>query len=426
VEENIQKPLEQMAGTDGQPQPAFSPPANSNGTAGTELPVGGAVTSPGAPPPQPKTKKKLFISILVALIVIAGSAAAYWHFHGNKKTPVSQARMVNVGVLEPLSGDNISTGNDRKRAIELAKKDLNLQGINIRLFYQDSNCAADTAVKGIDTLINTNHVVAVIGDDCSTSTLAAAKVAEAAHVVLISPAATSPAITQAGNYIFRTVPSDSQQGVFTANLMYGKGVRSIGIIHEDGAYGVGLADAFSAAFKAKGGVVADSQEFPEASLGVTAQLQHLKASKPGAIYIISGDSNSDTAILLKIKELGFQVPLYGSEALKLNSFISDAGDAASGLIITALTDGTSAFKDEYHVEYNLDAGDYTAQTYDAYKSLALVIKNGANTGQQIKDALYKLQFSGATGSVKFDTNGDISGNYEIVVVQDKHFVSVPQ
>jgi ABC-type branched-subunit amino acid transport system substrate-binding protein len=78
-----------------------------------------------------------------------------------------------------------------------------------------------------------------------------------------------------------------------------------------------------------------------------------------------------------MKRLGIPATLFGSESLKLTELIRDAGEAANGLVITALTDGTAKFKKHYRAEYSNEPSNYQAQTYDAYTALALAIKNGA-------------------------------------------------
>ncbi len=409
-----------------QPQP--EKPVWDNITAGGPLPAQQPQASqPLQQPPKKSPKWRLILSILV-LLGAAGGTAAWWlsNNDSNKPEVLTAKPVVKIGLLAPMSGDNISVGADRKRAIALARKDLNLQNVDIQVVEKDSDCDPDKATKALQEMVTQDGVIAVIGDDCSTSTLAAAQEAEKNHVVLISAAATSPAISTAGDYIFRTVPSDAQQGVFAANLMSTRGYKKIAILHEDGAYGEGLAASFETNLKKKGVTLVDNQVFVAASTEVTAQLQHIKDAKPEALYIISGDLTADTAIMLKIKQLAIDADLFGSEALKNSVFIQDAGEAAEGLTITSLTDGVDTYKAKYRAAYNLAAGDYTAQTYDAYTAIALAVKDGARSGEQIKSAFSSLSFDGASGNIKFDANGDVSGSYEVVVVKNKQFVVVTQ
>jgi ABC-type branched-subunit amino acid transport system substrate-binding protein len=87
----------------------------------------------------------------------------------------------------------------------------------------------------------------VVGEICSAATVAAAGVATSSRLPLISPAATSPALS-GNDMFFRTVPSDKFQGQAAANLLIKKGYRNVAIVYEDAAYGYGLAFNFIAAF----------------------------------------------------------------------------------------------------------------------------------------------------------------------------------
>jgi len=418
--------------SDKEPSQPAEPVQGVNPSASYQTPL--SKTSPDAelrssvtPPPKvPKYRSRRVIIAVVVLVLALGAFVAFLVATTQSKAATKAAqsaiRVVKIGLLEPTSGDNVTIGNDRKRSIELAKKDLNLQNVKIEVVVRDSECDATAAVKGAKELINDEHVVAIIGDDCSTSTLAAAKVTDPAHVVLISPAATSAALTAAGDYVFRTVASDVEQGKFAATVLHKDAISKLAIIHEDGAYGEGLANSVTQNFVALGGTVVDTQVFPQSSIDVVTQLQHIKAQNPQAIYMISGDYSSDTAVFLKINELGLKAALYGSEALKQASWINDAGSVVEGLWITSIPDGTNTFVDHYRSGYNSEPNDYIANSYDAYTALALTIDSGANTGEQIKNALYKTSFTGASqATIKFDKNGDVSGSYEVVVVKNGKF-----
>lgn len=90
--------------------------------------------------------------------------------------------------------------------------------------------------------------VAVVGEICSAATVAAAGVSANNNLPLISPAATSPSLSDYKDMFFRTVPSDKFQGQAAANLLIKKGYRNVAMVYEDAAYGYGLAFNFIASF----------------------------------------------------------------------------------------------------------------------------------------------------------------------------------
>jgi branched-chain amino acid transport system substrate-binding protein len=360
-----------------------------------------------------------------AIVILLAAVGGYFAWKTFLPSPASTKTMrtVKVGVLAPLTGDNLSIGNGVRRAVQLARKDLNLQDVDIQVTYKDSNCDAATAVPATKELLS-QKVQVIIGDYCSSSTLAALKLAAAAGVVVISPAATSPELSGASPYFFRTVPTDIQQGPFAAKVVTDAGYKKIAVLHDDDAYGIGLGKSFADSVVKLGGAVVANEQFPADSINVAAQLSRIKASKAQLVYIISVSLTSDRAILEGIRSQGITAAVYGSEALKDQTFIHDEGAAAEGMTITALPDGSAAFLDNFQAEFNDIPATYSAQTYDAYTAIAKAIAGGANTGDEIRKALGTIHFTGVAADIQFNSQGDISnGTYDVVTVKNGKYIS---
>ncbi len=325
---------------------------------------------------------------------------------------------LKVGIMLPLTGDAAPYGIGAKKGAELAFEKLKVPGV--KLVVEDSGCDGRTAINAINKLINVEKVVAIVGELCSSATLAVAPVAEQKKVVLISPASTSPDITDAGDYIFRTVPTDARQGVFAADLLRREGIKNLAVLYPNEDYGKGFSGVLEKSFKEKGGRVVASESFERGSTDLRTQLTKIRARRPDAVFLISNSPNSAIEALRQMRELRVNVKLFGSEGLKSKEIAQARG--ADGLIITSVSPGSKQFADEHKRFFNEEAGPFSAQAYDAYESIARAIKGGAKTGEQIKNALYKLSFNGATGRVKFDRKGDVSGSYDIYVVRNKEFV----
>ena len=84
--------------------------------------------------------------------------------------------------------------------------------------------------------------------------------------------------------------------------------------------------------------------------------------------------------------------------------------------------GNIGFITKHQKEYGSEPGPFAAQAYDAYRALAEALKAGATTGEQIKEKLAAVEFDGASGHIKFDVNGDVSGNYDLYVVEEGKWV----
>ena len=326
---------------------------------------------------------------------------------------------IKIGFMGPLSGDAASYGESIKKGVEMAVAD---SGLDIELVVEDSKCDGAEAVTAINKLINVDGVQAIVGEVCSGATLAAAPIAEQNQVVMISSSSTSPDITDAGDYIFRVIPSDALQGDFGAKLVYGKGQTKLAVLYSNEDYGVGFSRVLSESFTAQGGEVVASEAFEKGSVDIKTQITKVKEAAPDAIYVISNSPDSAVAVLKQLKELGVDAAIYASEGLKSPDIVEGAGDAAEGMIISSVSSGTSAFIQKHNQVYGEEPGPFAAQAYDALRALGLAIETGVTTGTGIKDALYNVKFEGASGRIVFDSKGDVSGNYDLYTVVDGKFV----
>jgi branched-chain amino acid transport system substrate-binding protein len=363
-------------------------------------------------------KRIIVISmLLVAMLLVSCGTSNTVEGEIQVDTTVEETEeMVKIGVMGPLSGDAAAYGESVKKAVELAASDLGLD--NVELIFEDSKCDAKESVTAANKLVNVDGVVAIIGELCSSATLAAAPVTEAAGVPMVSPASTSPALTDAGEYLFRTVPSDALQGDFGADLVTEMGYERLAVLYVNDDYGIGFKEVLEAEFA---NVVA-MEALESGSVDVRTQLTKIKNADADAVYIITNSPDSAVATLKQITELGLDVAVFASEGLKADAILEGAGDAAEGMLVTSVSTGSAEFAAAHQAAYGEAPGPFAAQGYDAMYALGMAVENGAMTGEEIKDALSTMVFDGVSGKVQFDANGDVYGNYEVYVVTSGAFV----
>ncbi len=325
---------------------------------------------------------------------------------------------IKIGVMLPLTGDAASYGLGAQKGIDLAFEEAGLE--NVELIVEDSGCEGKNARSAAEKLVSVDGVVATIGELCSSATIAAAPTFESGEVVLISPASTSPKISESGDFIFRSIPSDALQGVFAAGVVYNAGLRNLAVLYPNEDYGVGFSEVLEGEFKSIGGNVVASESFERGTTDVRAQLTKIRSAKPDVLFVISNSPDAAVAALRQIKELGLKVKLYGSEGLKSDEIAAAPG--AEGLIISSVSVGNDDFIQRHRDRYGEAPGPFAAQGYDAFLSLAAAIKSGASTGAEIRDYLYMLNLEGVSGVIDFDENGDISGNYDLYRSEGGSFV----
>ena len=177
---------------------------------------------------------------------------------------LSAAETVKIGMLQGFTGPTESLVAPMALGGELAIKEVSdsgqlLGGMKVVSVRGDSTCIdAAAATAAAERLITSDGVAAINGATCSGATTAVLNnVALPNGVVMISPSATSPALSTIpdNDLFFRTAPSDARQGEVLANVIKSRGHKSVAVTYTNNDYGKGLADSFKAAFEAVGGKV---------------------------------------------------------------------------------------------------------------------------------------------------------------------------
>jgi branched-chain amino acid transport system substrate-binding protein len=154
---------------------------------------------------------------------------------------------IKIGIAGPLSGSALPAGEQQEIGANSAIAHLNanggLLGEEIVTTTVDDACDPEQAKAAARKLV-TEGVIFVVGHVCSGASLAASKIYEDAGIVMISPASTNPKVTESGHgNVFRVIGRDDQQGIIAGNFLADKyASKRIAIIHDERAYGLGLAE----------------------------------------------------------------------------------------------------------------------------------------------------------------------------------------
>jgi branched-chain amino acid transport system substrate-binding protein len=170
---------------------------------------------------------------------------------------------IRIGASVALTGPIPDPGRDIANGNEIAIDDLNaaggLKGHMFELVLEDGACDGDAGTVVANKFAADPSIVAVAGGTCTGETLGLAPILEAASIPFMSPSATNPAITSEDCSVCNRVAlSDKLQGDFDAAYVFNTlGISTVAIMHDNGDYGLGLAELFQLAFEALGGTVTD-------------------------------------------------------------------------------------------------------------------------------------------------------------------------
>ncbi|MDD5068178.1 MAG: ABC transporter substrate-binding protein [Candidatus Pacebacteria bacterium] len=368
--------------------------------------------------------KKVLVLIVIVLVVLGIAYLA----KGPGKAPVAtETGPVTIGFTGPLTGDLANIGQNAKAAVEIAVSEVNaaggINGRTLNVIYEDDKCAGPEGASAAQKLINIDKVSVILGSTCSPATLAMAPIAEQAKTVVLSYSATAPKISDAGDYIFRDVPSDLFQAKYAAQFAYNTLKKTkVAIVYINNDWGIGLNKAFTDAFTALGGSVVSSEAYAPDSQDLRSQITKVKASTADLFYF---PSFTDGAIagIKQAKVLGLKQPIFGADSWDDNKIWDTLGKDGEGVMYTRVkTNSTDAFKASMKAKLGNDSIIYPSNfAYDGIKILAQVISQVGTDSTKIKDALYKVNYNGGVSNlnIQFDKNGDpVGADYNVLVVKN--------
>jgi ABC-type branched-subunit amino acid transport system substrate-binding protein len=287
-----------------------------------------------------------------------------------------------------------------------------IRGRKLAVTYEDTQGNGNQAINAVRKLISADNVQAIIGCGTSTETMAVAPVVEENKRVLITPVSSAASITNAGNFIFRSVPSDSQQAKDLALWIRELKYQKIALIFVNQTWGVGLKNDFVREFQGAGGEILTTESSDLDEKDFRTQLTTMKAKNPEA-YVAIVYAKEGGILLKQGKELGITAQFFGADPWTKQQFVDEAGEAGSGVLFTtpARYQGPefNTFAENYRKRYGKEPGIYDAHGYDCMKLLAKAIEEGGLAGPEIQAAMAKIKgFSGVTGETTFDENGDVT------------------
>lgn len=357
----------------------------------------------------------IIIVILIALIIIL--------------TQKSTAGVVKIGIITPLSGELATYGQGTLNAAKLAVEKINSQetGLEIEIIAEDSPCNPTTAISALNKLQSIDDVDVILGPLCSSELLAISPILNKDKLVLISPSATSPEITDAGDYIFRTVASDDLRAKVFANYLINENILSIAIIYENDDAGVGFEQAFVKEYKNLGGNILIEEVYELGVSDMRSQLTKIKDKNPENMLMLSYPAETGR-ILVQSEELGIEARFFeGFEVMSDPQVEEIAGDLVNGVTYiqsASLGEEAENFKTSYMESYGNEAPYYSAEAYDIVMVYAEVLKKDSNLNN-LKKNLYTIKdFKGVSGTITFDENGDVLKPFEIGEIQGGELVAL--
>jgi branched-chain amino acid transport system substrate-binding protein len=330
-------------------------------------------------------------------------------------TAQAQIRVATVG---PMTGEYAAIGTQMRAGAEQAVADINkaggVNGQQLVLEVGDDACDPKQAVSVANQMAS-RKVAVVAGHYCSGSSIPASKVYGEEGVLQISPASTNPKYTDEGSWnTFRVCGRDDQQGALAGKYLADKFKgKKIAVIHDNSAYGKGLADETKKAMNAAGTTETLYTAYVAGERDYSALISRMKQAGIEVIYV-GGYHTATGLIARQAKEQGMNVTMVGGDALVTNEFWQISGPAGEGTVMTFPPDprksaGAAPIVAEFKAK-NFDPEGYTLYTYAALQIWAEAAKKANSVdGKKVADAMHAGQpFQSVLGDISFDKKGDVT------------------
>lgn len=367
------------------------------------------------------------IVVIIALIVIV--VIVYFVFMPKQST--NEEEVVKIGAILPLSGDAAVYGKSLKNGMDLALAEFQQNDADkkdFQIIYEDSKADPKLAVSAFQKLSSIDNCKIVLGGFSSSEVLSMAPIAEKNKVVLVSPTASSPSITSAGDYIFRTTPSDNFDGEIMAKFAYNElSLKDVALLYVNNDYGLGISKVFINKFENYGGNVVIQKSFETNTKDFRTLLISIKDSKPDGLYIIA---TSELGNILKQKtELGLKIKIFTVGLVENPKVIEIAGKGADSVFysypsfqVNSANEIVQKFVTDYKNKYGNNPDVLGAYGYDLVGITLMALKDNSENSDRIKTALYNIKnYQGVTGHTSFDSNGDVTKTAGIKVILDGKF-----
>jgi branched-chain amino acid transport system substrate-binding protein len=377
---------------------------------------------------------------------------------------------VKVGVVMELTGPAGEYGQAGAKSVEMAFRDLNdaggvAGGCKLVTDTRDSQSQGNVAVDVANQLVQVEKVPVIIGGIISSVSIPIlTSVTGPAKVVQVSPASSSPTLTQLGRdgktngVFFRTITSDALQGVAAAKYALDQGLTKLSVVHVNNDFGVNMVNEFSKAYKALGGTIVSVTPYNEKQASYQAEVTAAMAGAPDALYLVSYPVDGATIARQWISQ-GGPAKFLLNDGMNSPEFIANVGaehlnDAYGTSSGTNPTASTEYFNANYKAFSSIEPSNPAAdRSYDAGAIVGLAIAQaGSADPAAIKDSINKvldpngtvihagkdefakalqlikdgkpIKYEGVIGPVSFDQYGDITGPFRLWRIQNGEVTTV--
>ncbi|MBJ6136875.1 branched-chain amino acid ABC transporter substrate-binding protein [Marinobacter litoralis] len=332
---------------------------------------------------------------------------------------------IKIGIAGPMTGPVAQYGDMQFSGARMAIEQINanggVMGEDLVAVEVDDVCDPKQAVTVANRLVN-EGVQYVIGHLCSSSTQPASDIYEDEGILMITPASTSPEITERGyELVFRTIGLDSMQGPVAGNYIASQKPERVAVVHDKQQYGEGIATAVRDTLKNAGIEVAMFEGITAGDKDFSSLVTKIKQADVDFVYY--GGYHPELGLILRqARQNDVTAKFMGPEGVGNKDINTIAGEAAEGLLVTLPPSFDEKAENQELVKAFKDKGEdpsgpFVLPSYTAVQLVAEGIKQADSSDPfDVAAALRANSFDTPIGTVQYDKAGDLK-SFEFVVYE---------
>ncbi|WP_089724048.1 ABC transporter substrate-binding protein [Candidatus Thiosymbion oneisti] len=320
---------------------------------------------------------------------------------------------IKIGTILGLTGENAAYGIKMRKGLDLALEHANSappESPKFRLLVEDSQWKPQVGVNAYRKLHDVDgvrHFVAICG---SKIALAVAGASRQDDIVIIDAISGAPKLTlDAGSKYFRVYASDAMAGKHNLSWALEEGAMTFGIVYVEDDWGSSYKDALLETLrthKMKATVV-------PVKLGTRdfkTEVEKLLRVQPDALFVVLY-ANLAVPMVKELRTLGFDGLIYGGDNLSSADFSAGGSEITEGVRLSLPAEPNSqefkSFASAYEAKYKEAPDSFALKSYDAFMLMVHAIRATDGKPESIIEYLRTIKYSGASGELSFDAQGDL-------------------
>lgn len=349
-------------------------------------------------------------------------------------TAAQAAEPVRIGVLLSTTGGLASLGTAERDGVLLAQKVINAKGgvggRQLELIMQDDGSNPDAAMSKINTLVHSDHVVAVVGPTGIAQTVAVGAVTQKERIPMLAFTGMGPAVEAKRDCVLHLTPAQGLNARALLSYVRDAGFKRIAVLHDSG-YGQVIWGAMKDLGSEYGVDFVQVEKFELSATDATAQAAKVKAANPDAVILLSSNATG----FRNLRQVGLTQPIVSVHGTALYEVVRAMGDAADNvvhaefLIAEDPLPNQVEFVTAYKAEYGRLPKHFEAAGWDAVMAIAAALeKTGPEPAEgELCEAL-RAPFPGAFATYDFsavDMGGLNLGSFSYSLLTKGQFSRLP-